>query len=115
MIKNPVLNQEEINPVSNGSLRVGEIRFNLGGLSPQAKQIVKLAGIDPTFFQTLARKFVESPDIAWAFAEERVGELSLADRQLLELLAQVFLPDKSKAIIQVGSKKIGIDFSKTAA
>jgi hypothetical protein len=72
---------------SHQAFRAGTEQFSLTSLSPQARRLVSLAIITPGKLKL----FIEQPELAWVWAEEAVGPLSLAERQVLEGLADLFL------------------------
>lgn len=69
-----------------------ESKFNLSVLSPAARSLVNRAASNPQIFQ----KFITDPEAAWV---EFGQDILPAEKRTLELMAELFFPQTSVAIV----------------
>lgn len=79
----------------------GGMHFSLASLSPESRRLVNLVVSTPG---ALA-KFVEKPEAAW---QEFGGEVDAVERRKLEILAEIFLPNKAIVVAPIYNDGNGV-------
>jgi hypothetical protein len=80
------------------SVELNPPNLTTASLSNEAADLIRLVATNQVFREELFSVFNQDRKLAWQIAEQKVGSLSIRDKQVLERLVAYFMPDSSVAI-----------------